>query len=181
MADMTSEDTALMMEDAEQDAKDVPGRLLETLRSLERIQGPLLVSRLEHSLQAASRALRDGREEEYVVAALLHDVGDHLAPYSHGEFAAAILRPFVAPRICWVIEKHPIFQAYYYAHHLGGDRNAREVFADHPWYRDCVEFCEFYDQNCFDPDYDSLPLEHFEPMVHAVFGRSAQPQGLALP
>jgi predicted HD phosphohydrolase len=173
MADMTEEDTALLMEDSEQDARELPDRLMETLRGLEQFQGPVRVSRLEHSLQSATRALRDGRDEEYVVAALLHDIGDHLAPYSHGEYVASILKPYVDARICWVIEKHPLFQAYYYAHHLGGDRNARDAFIDHPWYGDCVEFCELYDQNCFDPDYESLPPEHFEPMVRRVF---AQPR-----
>jgi predicted HD phosphohydrolase len=173
MADMTEEDTALVMEDSEQGARELPDRLMETLRGLEQFQGPLLVSRLEHSLQSATRALRDGRDEEYVVAALLHDIGDHLAPYSHGEYVASILKPYVSQRICWVIEKHPLFQAHYYAHHLGGDRNARDAFIDHPWYEDCIEFCDRYDQNCFDPDYESLPPERFEPMVRRVF---AQPR-----
>jgi predicted HD phosphohydrolase len=168
MADMTKLDTELVMQDADEDAKALPDRLLATLRGLAQFQGPVRVHRLEHSLQSATRAHRDGRDEEYVVAALLHDIGDHLAPYSHGEYVAAVLKPYVPERVCWVIQHHPIFQAYYYAHHLGGNRDARLAYADHPWYADCVEFCERYDQNCFDPEYDSLPVEYFEPMVRRV-------------
>jgi predicted HD phosphohydrolase len=169
MSDMTKEDTELVMSDADEDARELPARLLATVAGLDAFQGPVQVSRLEHSLQSATRAARDGRDEEYVVAALLHDIGDHLAPYSHGEYVAAVLKPYVAERICWIIQHHPVFQAYYYAHHMGGDRDARDRYRDHPWYEDCREFCELYDQNCFDPAYDSLPLEHFEPTVRRVF------------
>ena len=110
-----------------------------------------------------------GRSEEYVVAALLHDIGDELAPWTHGEMTAAILKPFIAPDICWIVKHHGLFQMYYYAHYSGGDRNARDRFQDHPCYDACIEFCERYDQNCFDPAYDSLPVELFEPMVRRVF------------
>lgn len=127
------------------------------------------VTRLEHSLQSATRAHRDGRDEEYVVAALLHDIGDAIAPYSHGEYVAAVLKPYVSERVCWIIRYHPLFQAYYYAHHLGGDRHARDLYRQHEWYDECVEFCELYDQNCFEVAFDSLPLEFFEPMVRRVF------------
>jgi len=130
------------------------------------------ISRQEHALQSATRALRDGADEEMVVAALLHDIGDSLAPYSHSEFAAAILRPYVSDRTHWVVQHHGVFQCYYYAHHLGGDRNARERYRGHPYYADCVDFCERWDQRSFDPDYESLPLAHFEPMVLRVFARS---------
>jgi predicted HD phosphohydrolase len=169
MSEMTRRDTELVFEDAEADARELPGRLLATVESLREFQGPVKVSRLEHSLQSATRAERDGRDEEYVVAALLHDIGDHLAPYSHGEYVAAVLKPYVSERICWIIRYHPVFQAYYYAHHVGGDRNARDAYREHPYYEDCVEFCERYDQNCFDPAYESLPLEHFAPLVRRVF------------
>ena len=100
---------------------------------------------------------------------LLHDIGDELAPYSHSELAAAVLRPFVPEKLYWIVKHHGVFQMVYYAHHLGGDRNARDRFKDHPWYDDAVEFCERYDQNCFDPDYDTLPLSFFEPMLRRVF------------
>jgi predicted HD phosphohydrolase len=180
MSEMTKEDTEMVMRDAEEDAKQLPERLLAAVAALDEFQGPVKVSRLEHSLQSATRAHRDGRDEEYVVAALLHDIGDHLAPYSHGEYVAAVLKPYVSERICWIIQHHGVFQAVYYAHHLGGDRNARDAYRDHPHYEDCREFCELYDQNCFDPAFESLPLEFFEPMVRRVF---AEPRyaGFVLP
>jgi predicted HD phosphohydrolase len=171
MADMTEEDLRLVNADADEDARVLPNRLMAAVAQLEQFQGPLKVTRLEHSLQAATRALRAGKDHEYVAAALLHDIGDALAPHSHGEMVAAVLRPFVSERVCWIVEKHGLFQAYYYAHLMGADRNARDRYADHPWYGDCVEFCERFDQNCFDPDYDSLPLEHFRPIVEEVFSR----------
>ena len=147
----------------------LPDRLLETLRALEHTLSGYKVSRLGHSLQSATRALRAGESTEMVVAALLHDIGDELAPHSHSEYAAAILRPYVSEKTYWIIKHHGVFQMYYYAHHLGGDRNARELFKDHEWYQDAVDFCANYDQNCFDPDYDTEPLETFEPMLREVF------------
>jgi predicted HD phosphohydrolase len=171
MADMTAADLALINADLDEDARELPARLMNAVAGLERFQGPLKVSRLEHSLQSATRALRAGKDNEYVAAALLHDIGDALAPYSHGEMVAGVLRPFVSERVCWIVQKHALFQAYYYAHLDGGDRNARDKYLDHPFYDDCVEFCEQFDQNCFDPAYDSLPLEHFRPIVEEVFAR----------
>jgi predicted HD phosphohydrolase len=169
MADMTEADMALINADAEADTRELPGRLMNAVAELENFQGALQVNRMEHSLQSATRALRAGKDKEYVVAALLHDIGDALAPHSHGELVAAVLKPFVSERVCWIVEKHGLFQAYYYAHLMGEDRNARDKYLDHPFYDDCVEFCEQFDQNCFDPDYDSLPLEHFRPLVEEVF------------
>jgi predicted HD phosphohydrolase len=171
MADMTAADLALINADAEEDAKELPNRLMDAVAQLEHFKGPLKVSRLEHSLQSATRAHRAGKDKEYVAAALLHDIGDALAPLSHGEMVAGVLRPFVSERVCWIVQKHALFQAYYYAHLMGADRNARDKYRDHPWYDDCVEFCEQFDQNCFDPDYDSEPLEFFRPIVEDVFGR----------
>ena len=169
MADMTEADLQLIDADADADARELPGRLMNAVAELERFQGSLKVSRLEHSLQSATRASRAGKEAEYVAAALLHDIGDTLAPHSHGEMVAAVLRPFVSERVCWIVQKHGLFQSYYYAHLIGEDRNARDRYIDHPFYDDCVEFCEQFDQNCFDPDYDSLPLEFFLPIVEDVF------------
>ena len=171
MADMTAADLALVNADMDEDSKELPGRLMDAVAALENFQGALKVSRLEHSLQSATRAHRAGKDKEYVAAALLHDIGDALAPHSHGPLVGAVLKPFVSERICWVVEKHPLFQAYYYAHLMGADRNARDRYRDHPYYDDCVEFCEDFDQNCFDPDYDSLPLEFFRPIVEEVFSR----------
>jgi predicted HD phosphohydrolase len=179
MSEGTAQDFALCAADLEDDARQLPDRLLAAVAALEQFEGCLQVTRLEHSLQSATHAHEDGKELEYVVAALLHDIGDQLAPFSHGEMVAAILRPYVSERICWIIEHHALFQTYYYAHHFGGDRNAREAFRDHPYFEDCREFCERYDQNCFDPDYKSAPLEFFAPMVREAFSRAPKTADMA--
>ena len=170
LSDASVEDLRANFASIDEDARKLPDRLLEMLKKLDNtwVAG-IAVSRYEHSMQSASRSDRDGKEEEYVVAALLHDIGDEIAPYNHGEFCAAIFRPYISERICWIVEVHPIFQMFHFGHKVGLDRNAREQFRDHPWYRDAVEFCAKYDQTCFDPEYVSLPLEHFEPMVRRVF------------
>ena len=146
-------------------------RILEHLEQLDGSISGYKVSRLEHCLQSATRAHRAGEPEEVVVAALVHDIGDMIAPFSHSELAAAVLRPFVSEKIYWIVKHHGLFQMYYFAHHLGGDRNARDRYRDHQWYDDAIQFCERYDQNCFDPDYDSEPLAFFAPMVERLFRR----------
>jgi predicted HD phosphohydrolase len=147
----------------------LPDRLIVALTQLDNTLSGYKVTRLEHSLQSATRMYRARRSEQWIIAALLHDIGDELAPYSHSEMAAAILRPFVSDEIYWVIKHHAVFQMFYYAHHCGGNRNAREQFADHSYYQSAVHFCQDYDQNCFDPDYSSKPLEFFRPMLERVF------------
>jgi len=169
MADGTKADYDLLDRYEEVYVASLPDRLLAALDGLKDSYTGYQVTRYEHSLQSATRAHKDGRSEEYVVAALLHDIGDELAPYTHGEMTGAILRPYVSDEIRWVVTYHGLFQMYYYAHHSGGDRNARDRYTDHPHYDACVEFCELYDQNCFDPDYESLPVEFFEPIVRRVF------------
>jgi predicted HD phosphohydrolase len=171
MADGTREEYELLTRLEGEYAAHTGERVLAYFRALESTMEGYRISRQEHGLQAATRALRDGAEEEMVVAALLHDIGDSLAPFSHSEFAAAILRPYVSDRTHWVVQHHGVFQCYYYAHHMGGDRHARDRYRDHPFYADCVDFCERWDQSSFDPGYESLPLEHFEPMVLRVFAR----------
>jgi predicted HD phosphohydrolase len=175
MADGTREDYALLTEHEDRFVAGLPDRLLGALDALRSSLGGYKISRFEHSLQSATRAERDGRDEEYVVAALLHDIGDDLAPYTHGELAASVLKPYVRPELTWVIKHHGVFQLYYYGHHVGADRNARDRFRDSPHFDACAEFCEKYDQNCFDPDYDPLPVEHFEPVLRRVF---AEPRHL---
>ena len=172
MEDGTKEDFELLDRLEQGYLAELPDRMLAALEALKTSFAGYQVSRYEHSLQSATRALRDGRSEEYVVATLLHDIGDELAPYTHGQMVAAVLRPFVSEEICWVIEHHGLFQSYYYAHHTGGDRDARDRFRDHPHFDACAEFCELYDQNCFDPGYESLPVEEFEPMVRRVFAEA---------
>ena len=145
--------------------------VLNLLRSLA---GPKLgypIDRYQHSLQTATRALRDEADEETVVAALLHDIGDVHAPDNHSALAAAVLEPYVSERTHWVVKHHGLFQGYYYFHHLGHDRDARERFRGHPHFQACAEFCERWDQTSFDPDYDTQPLESFEPLVRRVFAR----------
>ena len=171
MADGTREDYELLDHLEEEFAAGTADRVLAHLRHLSGSLSGYQVDRLEHSLQTATRAYRDGAEEEVVVAALLHDIDDLLAPHSHGELSALLLRPYVTERTHWIVRHHGVFQYYYYAHHLGGDRNARDKYRDHPWYQDAVDFCHRWDQSAFDPDYDSLPLEFFEPMVRRVFAR----------
>lgn len=146
-----------------------PERVLGWLRDMDEPTG-YRITRLGHSLQSATRAMRDGQDEEMVVAALLHDVGDVLAPANHSEVAAAMLRPYVSNRIYWIIKHHGIFQGKYYVHHQGKDPDLRDRYADHEWYQDCVDFCERYDQVSFDPEYPTEPLETFAPMVRRVLG-----------
>ncbi len=171
MEDGTREDYALLDRAEREYVRALPDRLLEALRKLDHSLQGYPVSRLGHSLQTATRALRDGADDELIVAALIHDVGDDLAPYNHSEIAAGIIRPYVRPEVAWIVEQHGLFQTYYYAHHYGRDRNAREKFRGHPWYQACMDFCAGWDQCSFDPGYPSEPLSTFESRVREVFSR----------
>ncbi len=173
MQDGSREDYELIEAAEAEFNRGLPGRVLAAVDALgadETCGYP--ISRYEHSLQSATRALRDGREVDYVVAALVHDIGDGLAPHSHGSLSAAVLRPYVSERISWIIEHHPVFQMYYYAPNMGGTKDARERYRGHQWFDDTVEFCEKYDENCFDARYDNLPMEAFQPLVEEVFTRT---------
>jgi len=149
----------------------LPDRILAHLKLLAGDFGGLPVDRLTHCLQTATLAHRDGRDEEYVVCALLHDIGDVLGSYNHADLAATILQPFVSEANHWMIEKHAIFQGYYFFHYLGLDRHMRDQYKDHPQYRQTVEFCALYDAPAFDPKAETLPLEFFEPMLRRVFAK----------
>jgi predicted HD phosphohydrolase len=168
LQESTAEDWAVVTKAFRPFLADLPGRVLAQLRELAHDHGGFPVSRLEHCLQTATRAFRDGRDEEYVVCALLHDIGDHLAPAAHADLAAAILKPYVSPENHWMIEKHGLFQGVYFFHHLGLDRNARDQYCGHEWFDRTAKFCAKYDQTSFDPDYPAMPLEAFEPMVRRV-------------
>ena len=146
-------------------------RILSFMKGLNSTLEGYKITRLEHSLQTATRAFKDKADEEMVVAALLHDIGDELAPLNHSEYAAAVLKPYVSKKTHWIIEKHGEFQMYYYAHHLGADRFKREKYKDHKYYQATIDFCEKYDQCSFDPNYKSMSLEDFEPMVRNIFSR----------
>ena len=146
-------------------------RIIKFMSNLSETLEGYQISRLEHSLQSATRALRAGESEEMIVATLLHDIGDELAPMNHSEYAASILKPYVSEKTHWIIEKHGEFQMYYYAHHLGNDRFRREKYKNHKYYQATIDFCEKYDQCSFDPNYKSMSLKDFEPMVRKVFSR----------
>jgi predicted HD phosphohydrolase len=171
MQDGTAEEYAVIEANEAECARTLHVRVLDAVRALGEGEQGYAVSRLEHSLQSATLAERDGKPVDYVVAALVHDIGDGLAPYSHGSYAAAVLKPFVSEELHWIVSHHPLFQMYYYGPNMGGDKNARDRFAGHPWYDATVEFCERYDENCFDPEYDWLSVEHFAPAVAEVFSR----------
>ena len=171
MQDGSAEDWAIISQDFAAYAKQLPDRILTHLKLLDGDFGGFPVDRLTHSLQTATRAHEDGRDEEYVVCALLHDIGDTLGSYNHPDIAAAILRPFVSAENHWMVEKHGVFQGYYFFHHLGMDRHLREQFKDHPLYQRTAEFCAKYDAAAFDPEYRHQPLEFFEPMLRRVFAR----------
>jgi predicted HD phosphohydrolase len=152
-------------------AQGLPDRVLAHLALLDGDYGGFPVDRLTHSLQTATLAHADGRDEEYVVCALLHDIGDTLGSFNHPDIAAAILKPFVSEDNHWMVEKHGIFQGYYFFHHVGMDRDMREAFRDHPWFARTEEFCAKYDGPAFDPAAEARPLAFFEPMVRRVLAR----------
>src|SRR5262245_34618792 len=150
-------------------------RILAHLRLLDDNYSGFAISRLQHSWQTAHRACRDGRDEEYVVCAVLHDIGDIIGPFNHADIAAAMLKPFVSEQNLWMVKYHALFQGYHYFHHLGMDRNARDQFRGHPFFDYTAEFCAQYDQCSFDPAYETLPLSEFEPMVRRVINMPRQP------
>jgi len=151
--------------------RDLPARVLAHLKMLEGDCGGFAVDRMVHSLQSASLAHRDGMDEEYVVCALLHDMGDILASANHAELGATVLRPFVSDDNWWMLHHHGIFQGYYFFEYLGLDKNMREQFRGHPAFERTAMFCARHDQNAFDPDYDTMPLDAFAPMVNRVMAR----------
>lgn len=171
MTEGTPEDWKHIHEEAVVHAMALPDRLVAHLELLRGDRGGFLVDRLEHSLQTATRAHRDGRDEEYVVCALLHDIGDTLGPLNHADIAATVLEPFVSERNFWMIKHHGIFQGYFFFHFFGVDRNMRDRFKGHEHFDYTQEFCDLYDQNSFDPDYPSMALAEFEPMLRRVFAR----------
>jgi len=171
MKNGTKEDYQLLEKYEKNFERETADRILKYLSAQTTTLEGYQITRLEHSLQAATRAFKNGESEEMVVATLLHDIGDELAPLNHAEYAAAVLKPYVSEKTHWIIEKHGKFQMYYYAHHFGGSRNQREKYKGHKYYQDTVDFCENWDQKSFDPNYKSLPLKEFEPLVRKIFSR----------
>ncbi len=171
MTEATAGDWGIIADHMKGFMADLPKRIVAHMELLRGDYGGYPVDRLEHCLQTATRALRDGRDEEYVVCALLHDIGDTLGPSNHADVAAVILEPYVSEENHWIIKHHGIFQGYYFFHHVGLDRNGRDAFRDHPYYQACADFCERYDQNSFDKDYKSEPMSTFVPMIERVMSR----------
>lgn len=172
--DSEREDWKIIGRETAQFNKGLADRVIQHLEILRGDYGGFPIDRLEHSLQTATRALRDDRDEEYVVCALLHDIGDTLGSYNHPDIAAAILKPFVSEQNHWMVANHGIFQGYYFFEHLGLDKNMRDKFQGHPWYEYTAQFCHLYDQAAFDPDYESESLDFFRPMVERVFEKPKQ-------
>ncbi len=149
--------------------------LLGQLRLLDSDAGGFAVDRLTHSLQTAYRAESDGRDDAYLFCALLHDIGDVLAPRNHADLAAAVVRPWVPDALHWMVKHHDVFQGYYFWHHLGGDRNARDALRGHDFYDVGEEFVAKYDMPSFDPAYPTPPLEHYEPLLRGVLAAGRNP------
>ena len=170
-AESTAEDWAAVLVKSAHKKRHVLRLCLEHLEWLKEPEPGFPLDRYTHSLQTATRAWRDGMadDDEMIAAALLHDIGDFFAPGNHGEFCAAILKPFVRPEVYWVVKHHEMFQGYHYFHHLGLDRNAREALRGHPHFESCRRFCDDWDQVAFDPDYDTMPLAAFMPTLERVF------------
>jgi len=171
MKDGTKEDYELLERLEREYVERLPDRILEALRGLDDTLSGYRVTRLQHSLQTATRAEDDGADEEMVLGALLHDLGDDLAPANHSQYAAAIIRPYVRAEVSWIVGHHGVFQKYYYADKVGEDPNERERYRGHPWFGACERFCERWDQAAFDPDYPTRSLAHFEPLVRRIFAR----------
>ncbi len=174
MDESTREDWALIVPEAMKMARTLPDRVLDHLRLLDGDFGGFPVDRLTHCLQTATLAHRDGRDEEYVCCALLHDIGDTLGSFNHADIAAAILKPFVSEANLWMVQQHAIFQGYNFFHHLGLDRELHAQFRDHPHYQRTWEFVERYDNPAFDPAAEALPLDFFEPMLRRLMREPRQ-------
>ena len=171
MDEGTAEDYAFLNALEDEFVVALPDRLLAALTSLEGSLAGYQINRLEHSLQSATRAEADGADIELIVGALIHDLGDDLAPLNHSQLAATIIRPYVRAEVAWIIEHHGVFQMQYYGDAMGVDKNAREVYREHPWFDSCQQFCRDWDQVAFDPNYPTKPIVHFEPMLREIFTR----------
>ena len=176
MKDGSKEDYLLLDKHEKKYIEGTADRLIKFMSGLSNTLEGYQVTRLEHSLQTATRALNDKADEEMIVAALFHDIGDELAPLNHSEYAGTVLRPYVSEKTHWIIEKHGEFQMYYYAHHLGDNRNQRDKYKGHKYYKDTIDFCENWDQKSFDPNFKSMSLKEFEPFVKKIFSRKPYSQ-----
>lgn len=169
---MTTDEWQIIETFEMQEIKKLPAMIIEQLKLLGKgYHQPYLIDRLQHSLQTATRAYKNNASEEMVIAALIHDIGDNLAAYNHASFAAALIQPYVTEKTYWIVKHHDIFQGYYYWDVLGLDKNSRDKFKGHPYFDECDYFCREWDRPSFDPDYETMPLEDFIPMIEKVFTR----------
>lgn len=171
LQESAKEDWQLIFSEFSRFAKGLPDRVIAHLKLLKGDFGGFPVDRYTHSLQTATRAFRDGRDDEYIICALLHDIGDTLGTYNHPDIAAAILKPFVSEANLWMIQHHNIFQGYYFFHHISMNRNMREQFRDHVYFERTAEFCELYDSPAFDANFETLPISEFEPLLRRFFAK----------
>ena len=171
MKNGSKEDYLLLDKHEKEYIKGTADRIIKFMSGLNSSLEGYKITRLEHSLQTATRAFNDKTSEEMIVATLLHDIGDELAPLNHSEYAATVLKPYVSEKTHWIVAKHGEFQTYYYAHHLGGNRNLRDKYKNHKYYKDTLNFCERWDQTSFDPNFKNLTLKDFGPFVKRIFSR----------
>jgi predicted HD phosphohydrolase len=174
-ADATPEQWQTLSVDNAEYKKGHLNRMVDALHLLRNHKGLYPVDRFEHSLQTATRAHRDGRDEEYVAMCVLHDVGETLAPYSHSETIGAMLKPFLRPDLHWIVAHHGVFMTHHYPPLPGRPRNERDAYQGHELFGACAEFCELYDQESFDPSYDSLDLEFFLPALESLLAKPRYP------
>ncbi len=153
----------------------VADTVLEMLERLGGVQVGFVTDQLTHSLQTATRAEEAGMDEQVIVASLCHDIGKFVSIANHPHIAAEILKPYVREEVYFMIDAHQDFQGRHYYAHFNRDSNAREQYRGQPWFDLAAKFADEFDQNSFDPDYPTLPLAHFEPMVRRIF---AQPSSM---
>ncbi len=177
MDEGTPEDYLFLHKKELEYTKELPSRIITALKNIENSHSGYKISRLEHSLQSATRAEADGADIEIIVAALIHDIGDDLAPVNHSQLAATIIRPYVREEVSWIVSMHGLFQMYYFGpkdwegKEIGINKTLRDKYINHKWYKSCDKFCRDWDQMSFDPDYPTKPLEYFKPMIIEIFTR----------
>jgi predicted HD phosphohydrolase len=178
MDESTSEQWAHIGAETNRNQGRVADRILMLLRSLDDVVDGFATDQLTHCLQTATRAERAGADDEVVFASLCHDIGKAISVPNHPAIGAEIIKPYVRDEVYHMILAHQDFQGQHYYHHFGGDPTMRERYRDEPWFDLTARFADEWDQTSFDPDYDTLPLEHFEPLVRRVTARVA---GRAIP
>lgn len=171
MSNSSQDDWNIIMQEQQGFIGKLPDRILAHMELLDGDYGGFPVDRLQHCLQTAEMAADAGEDEQYVVCALLHDIGDTLGSTNHADVAAAILQPFISEENLWMIKHHAIVQGYNFFHYLGLDRNMRDSIADHPYYERTLRFIDNYDDPAFDSSKPRLSLDLFEPMVRNVFSK----------